>query len=167
MRGRLIQKFTLVLRKLDTRATADVADGGYDPQFRSLKPVPNGTQTGASTRREQDAINIPCQIKRQFWGLLELLQSGKAKDSNIVFILHMSDLESLGLRDGTTGNVNISSGTRIDKVLNEDGEVEWSFEGPQQLFVTACTPAGHGLNFAGVSKFNLCRLICRPRRMGQ
>lgn len=159
MRGRLINRFVCVLVRLDAAATAVVAGGGYDADFRAVKPVADGSQLGASSRRERAAVRIPCQLDRSTWGADQLRRSGHRTDSDIVITLHWPDLERLGLI-ASDGRPDIRQGDRIAAIETDAGATEESFPNPPGMFVHDLERAGHGLAPFGGARTNLLNLYC-------
>lgn len=159
MRGRLINRFVCVLARLDAAATAAVAGGGYDPDFRAVVPVANGTQLGSTSRRERAEVRIPCQLDRVTWGGNNLRRSGNKVEADIIVTLHWPDLERLGLI-GTDGRPDIRCGDRIVSIETDAGAIEESFANPPGMFVHDTERAGHGLSPFGGARSNLLNLYC-------
>ncbi len=159
MRGRLINRFICVLRRLDATATAAVVGGGFDDVWRVPKPVDDGTQFGASTRREMDALRIRCQLDRRAWGLMTPKPSGTEVNTDIFITLHWPDLVAAGLI-GATGEPEIQLGDRIEAIETLAGDIEETFANPPGMYVHDIERAGHGLAAFGVPKTNLLILHC-------
>jgi hypothetical protein len=159
MRGRLIQRFVCVLRRLDATATAAVVGGGYDDVWRTTRPVEDGTQTGSPSRREGAAIRLPCQLDRRTWGGINERRSGKEIEAQIIITLHWPDLVAAGLiaADGTP---QIQQGDRIEAIETRLGAVEETFADPPGMYVHDLERAGHGLAAFGTPKTNLLFLYC-------
>lgn len=144
MRGRLIQRFFAVLRRLDADATSSVVGGGFDDVWRSPVPVDDGTQFGATTRREMAAERLPVQLDRRTWGMLNPKPSGVENDSAIEMTAHWPDLVRLGLVD-SSGEPLIQQGDRIESLEDVRGTSEVVFANPPGMYVTGLERAGHGL----------------------
>lgn len=160
MRGRLIQKFVAVICRLDAVSTAAVAGGGYDADFRTLVPVRDGSQAGASSRRELAELRVPCQVQRKVWGEDRPQAAGHEIAYDMNLILHWPDLERLGLVEAD-GRAPFAQGDRIAALERLDGTVEEDFADPPGLYVVEATRAGHGLACFGSPRFNLLFLHCR------
>jgi len=165
MRGRLINKFVALLYRVDVDATAAVVGGGFDDEFNTLRPVADGSQAGASTRREHTAVRVDCQIDTRTWGDATITRGGFEATADIELALFVPNLRALGLMD-SNGNVLISPGDRIDSIEAKDGEVQAKFVDPPGLYVTKIERRGYGLAAFGTAKFNLVVLTCGPQRQG-
>jgi hypothetical protein len=163
MRGRLIQRFIAVLRRVDTAATAAVPGGGYDREFGEPLPVANGSLVGASSLRECPEILLPCQLDRKTWGAREAARSGYEEAADIIIVLRYQDLETVGLI-GADGAPTIYPGDRIDRIEDVTGALQESFPNPPGMFVTDLERAGLGLAAFRVPRFNLLLLYCSRRR---
>ncbi len=163
MRGRLIQRFVAVLRRLDPTATAAVPGGGYDPDFRATIPVNAGTGVGTASRRERVAERIRCQVDRDDWGGDILSRAGHETTADIVLTLHRPDLETGGFLDGN-GVPTIYPGDRIEAIETIDGQLVERFADPPGMYVNTVERAGHGLRAFGAPRFNLVVLKCSPMR---
>jgi len=159
MQGRLINRFVCVLRRLDAVATAAVTGGGFDDTWRTTKPVADGTQFGTSTRREMDALRIPCQLDRLLWGQKTLKPSGVETMEDILIILKWSDLVAAGLIS-SAGLPEIQQGDRIEAIETRAGAVDETFQNPPGMYVHDLERAGHGLASFGTPKTNLLILHC-------
>jgi len=158
-RGRLINKFVAVICRLDTVASAAVVGGGYDPEFDSLKPVANGTQIGATSRREMADLRLPVQLDRTNWGENNPMRGGRQIVADIVLVFHWPDLENSGLID-SDGEPTLKVGDRIAKLETVKGEVEATFDNPPGMFITGFERAGHGLSPFGTPRTNLLFAYC-------
>lgn len=159
-RGRLINKFTAVIRRLDTAATAAVAGGGYDPEFGAVEVVDDGSQMGQSSRREMAELRLPVQLDRdEKWNWNTPTRGGRQVVADIVLIFHWPDLENGGLV-GTDGEVLLKVGDRIDKIETRMGAVEASFDNPPGMFITNMDRAGYGLAPFGTPRTNLLYAYC-------
>lgn len=165
MRGRLIQKFTAVIARLDESLTAAVSGGGYDPDFNEPLPVDDGTQVGASSKRYMDSINVPCQLDRKTWDEIENTRSGAQKDADIILCLHLKDLENLGLIDSDQ-QVVFRQGDKLVQLLDKKGNVAQTFDDPPGMFFTSFEYIGHGLECFGTPKQNLFLVYCNYDRKG-
>ena len=160
MRGRLINKFVLVLKQLDTLETGAVSSGGYDDEFGEVLAVDDGSQMGSTSRREKDVLRIDCQLDRSNWESDNVRQGGHEKIIDNIIILHMVDLEEMDLID-SNGDPKIYIGDRIDSIEKEDGDLQFSFE---DLYVKGIEKAGFGLSAFGLSEANLIYLHCSNER---
>jgi hypothetical protein len=165
MRGRLIQRFVAVFRRLDVVATAAVPAGGFDDEFNSLRPVPDGTQAGSSTRVEHDEERVPCQLDPTDWGSALLSRGGLEDSLDLQLTLHMPDLDRLGLLDANNKPV-FAAGDRIDSIETRTGLIQAKFDNPPGLFVTKVELRGWGLAAFGTPKVNLVVLTVAPQRVG-
>lgn len=148
-----------VLRQLDAVETDAVAGGGYDDIWRTLKPVADGTQEGASTRMEKDAVRIRCQLGRQAWGRTDISAGGHETISDIKVVVMWPDLVDASLVDAN-GLPLIRSGDRIESIETLDGDVDIMFRNPPGMLVRDLERAGHGLAAFGRPKTNLLVLHC-------
>ena len=166
MRGRLIQQFVCVLRRLDTAATAAVVSGGYDDEFGEVLQVDNSTELGASSRREEDAIRLRCQLDRdQDFNHFSMSRGGQQEIGRFVILLHMPELEQKGLLTDD-GKPAIFPGDRIQAIETIKGVDVFSFTDPE-MFVMTAEPQGYGLNMFKEPKVNLVELICSPKQESQ
>jgi hypothetical protein len=143
MRGRLINRATIRLYRLDATASDAVVGGGYDDDLRCLLPVDDNTQLGTSSRVEQAPVDLPCQVGRRAWGAATPRGSGYEIDYDLEFVLFIPDLEAAGLMDAN-GTPEITNGDRVGALLRIDGTVEETFDNPPGLFVVRverCEPA--------------------------
>ena len=161
--GRLIMRFTLVLRRLNTIAVA--AADNYDPYTNELIPTSNGSHLGTSGRVEEAAIRIPCQIDRDpDWSRYQQLRSGLNEQTALILQVMRVDLDSLGLL--TSNEPQIFPGDRIEAIEAIDGTTQDTFPNPPGLFVLAAKKAGYGLNPFGSSQYNIVDLICDMPQQG-
>ncbi len=158
-RGRLINKFVAVIKRLDTVATAAVVGGGYDPEFDAVIPVDDGTQLGATSRREMADLRLPVQLDRTSWGENNPTRGGKQTVADVVLVFHWPDLENMGLI-GADGEPVLEESDRIDRIETVKGAVEATFKNPPGMFITGFTRAGHGLSPFGTSRTNLLYTYC-------
>jgi len=163
-RGRLINKFVAVIRRLDTAATAAVVGGGYDPDFDAVRPVVDGTQLGASSRREMAELRLPVQLDRNTWGANRPGRGGRQIVADIILVFHWPDLENGGLI-GTDGEPLLKVGDRIDKIETLAGATEATFKNPPGMFITEFERAGHGQAPFGTPRTNLLFAYCAYARV--
>lgn len=166
MRGRLIQRFVAVLRRIDTAATAAVPGGGYDPEFGEPLPVPDGSLLGSSSLRELPAVRLPVQLDRKTWGARDATRGGYEENADIILTFHYPDLEAAGLV-GADGVPTLFPGDRIEAIEDRAGVLQEAFPNPPGMFVTDLERAGHGLAAFGTPRFNLLFAYCSKRRQGQ
>lgn len=165
MRGRLIQRFVAVLYRLDATATAAVTGGGYDTIWGWPKPVVDGTQTGAPSRRERAAVRVPCQVDRRRFGQDRLTRGGVELEIDLTLTLFEPDLVALGLMDAS-GRPALYAGDRIGALEQIDGTIVETFPNPPGLFVVGIERAGHGLAAFGTPRNNLCLVYAQHARTG-
>lgn len=166
-RGRLINVFLAELYRLDTQATDGVAGAGYDDVFDEPLPVDDGTQTGAPSRREHAAIDVPCQVDRRDYESDELALGGHAPETTLILTFHFRDLEDYGLvhsDPSLAGKPMIGPGDRVGSLKKDDGALVRLFPDPPGLYVVEAEEGGWGLNHAGTSERNLLIAKLEPRR---
>lgn len=168
MRGHLIFKFKAAFKPLDTEATGEVVDGGFDEEFREPVMVADGTQTGANSRREGDEVVIPCQVDRNIWEPENRTSGGELSDGTFHLTLHYRHLERMGLVQDNGFPSCPKKGDRLDRILDKRGvNTVQRFEGADKLFVTDVQPDSFGLNRAGTPKRNLVKVTVAQRRTGR
>lgn len=166
MRGRLIQRFQAVLFRVDPTTTAAVSGGGYDDIWNWTKPVNDGTQLGATSRREYAAVRVPCQIDRGATRADDQLTvGGQVMRPDYILTMHEPDLFAASLID-TDGRPAIFQGDRIAAIETMAGQVVQTFANPPGLFVVGTERAGYGLNCFGTAKVNLLLVYCEVPRAG-
>lgn len=160
-RGRLINVFTAVIWRVDTAATAAVVGGGYDDEFGETIPVEDGTQTGATSRREEaEALRIPVQLDRDVdWHRDILTRGGREIEADIVLVMAREDLENMGLVDAD-GEVELNKGDRVEAIETTAGQIAQRFKNPPGMFITHHEPAGYGLEVIGTAQMNLEYVYC-------
>ncbi|MEN6368461.1 MAG: hypothetical protein ABFD77_02045 [Thermotogota bacterium] len=163
-RGRLINKFIAVIRRLDTAATAAVVGGGFDKEFDAVRPLSDGTQFGADSRREMAELRLPVQLDRNTWGRNQPGRGGRQILADIVLTFHWPDLENAGLI-GTDGEPVLKIGDRIDKIETVAGATEATFKNPPGMFFTGFERAGHGQSPFGTPRTNLLFAYCAYARV--
>jgi hypothetical protein len=163
-RGRLINKFVAVIRRLDTAATAAVVGGGYDKEFDAVRVVNDGTQLGASSRREMPELRLPVQLDRDTWGRNTPGRGGRQVVADIVLVFHWPDLENAGLI-GADGEPALKIGDRVEKIETLMGAVESTFKNPPGMFFTGFDRAGHGQAPFGTPRTNLLFAYCSYARV--
>ena len=159
-RGRLINKFVAVIRRLDTLESAAVVGGGYDAEFDELKPTDDGTQTGSSSRREMAELRLPVQLDRRTWGAYDAKRGGKEIEADIILAFHWPDLENRGLI-GSDGEPVLKAGDRISHVETLAGAVEATFDNPPGMFIEDMERSGHGQAPFGTPRTNLLYVYCQ------
>lgn len=168
MRGRLIQQFVCVLRRVDPTTTAAVPGGGYDREFQEPLAVADGTQLGASSRRELAAERYRCQIGRDSSltsGIVKALTPAGQQDTIVwTLLLHRPEIEAAGLV--ISGAVQIYPGDRIEAIETVTGVVQHAFPVPPGLYVTGVDAGGFGLAAFGTPQTNLVVLRCEPKPLG-
>lgn len=158
-RGRLIQKFLVRIARLDAASTAAVVDGGFDDDFGEPINVPNGTQLGANSRRYHEPDQLHCQLDRKTWGSRRGERSGEEVEADIVIVLHMPELERLGLVN-LSGEPVFQRGDKVLEVLTVKGQRDTLFDDPPGMFIVDLERAGHGLEALGTPRTNLIYLHC-------
>jgi hypothetical protein len=147
-RGRLIFPFYAELHRFDAQATARDDDGpgpvpaGFDPDFQESIV---DTTTARPRRRELPPIRVPCQIEPEAFETLAMTAAGNAPRSAMTLVMHLADLEALGLVDGATGNLRIGINDRLAAAFDRHGRQVFTAPDPPGLFVTEVRPAGFGL----------------------
>lgn len=155
MRGRLIQKFMVSIARLDEAASAAVVGGGYDDDFKEFVPVPDGTQTGTSSKVYHDPVIVCCQLDRdEAWGRVQSTRGGQEHKSDLVIVLHMPELEKKGLID-SNGHAVFMRGDKVIEVLTMKGGLVERFRDPPGMFITHMDTAGYGLEAFGTARQNL------------
>lgn len=158
MRGRLIYPFLLELQQLDTRATADVPLGGYDPIFNEPLQVPDGTQFGASTRRETQLF-VEAQVDPTAFNAARVMAGGIVRDARVTCMVHFRELEDRGLLD-ERGQPMIRVNDRLAGIWNKySRERVLDIPDPPGLYVRETLVTGFG--FGGAR--NLLQLEFAPR----
>jgi hypothetical protein len=160
MRGRLINRATIRLYRLDATASDAVVGGGYDDDLRCLLPVDDNTQLGTSSRVEQAPVDLPCQVGRRAWGAATPRGSGYEIDYDLEFVLFIPDLEAAGLMDAN-GTPEITNGDRVGALLRTDGTVEETFDNPPGLFVVRVERCEPAIAAFGTPRSNLVILFCK------
>jgi len=167
VRGRLIQRFVAVLRRLDAAATAAVAGGGFDALFGEIAPVDDGTQVGAPSRRELAALRVACQLDRDpDMGRAVQTRGGAEQRVDLVLTLHRRDLEVAGLLDAA-GAPLIYAGDRLEQIETLRGALVRAYPAPPGMYVHDVEEAGYGLAAFAVPTVNLFTVTLRPDQQGQ
>jgi hypothetical protein len=147
-RGRLINKFVAVIRRVDVDSIRGAGD--YDDDFRIVKK---------GQRVEMDALRIPCQLDRRTWGRDVKTPSGHEIEADIILTLHYPDLERLSLLDAN-GVPVLKQKDRIEAIETRTGVTEVEFPNPPGMFIVHQERAGHGLAAFGTPRTNLWVLYC-------
>jgi len=163
-RGRLINKFIAVIARLDTEATANVAGGGYDDVFDAVKPVSDGTQLGASSRREMAEIRLHCQLDRRSWGERTVDRGGGQTRSDIVVTLFWEEMENQGLIDANSEPL-LKQGDRFVRIETLKGQIEATFKPDPGMLFDELERAGHGLDPFGTPRTNLLYVFASYPRL--
>lgn len=167
MRGTLIQKFLVDLRRLDPAATDAVPGGGYNDLLNEPIMVDDGTQLGASSRRELPQLLLQCQLNRDpRMGIDIMTRGGHQEDTKLEIVLFMEDLENEGHLTAD-GKANIHPGDRVASILDINGNMVIQYEEPQAMYIKNSGPAGYGLDAFGTPKVNLWVLTCMPDIEGE
>lgn len=159
MRGRLIQRFVAVLRRLDALETSTVEGGGYDDVFREPVAIDDDSHTGVTTRREMDEETLEVQVHSKAYGSTTLKIAGQEIDADMMLVAHWPDVVAGGFVD-TDGKVLIQPGDRIDRIESTDGEVIDTFDNPPGVYVKSTSKAGFGLATFGTARINLLFIYC-------
>lgn len=158
MRGRIINKFSVGIARLDEAATDAVV--GWDPDFHEPLPVDDGSQLGQDSRRYHGTIYLPCQLDRdESWGRSELTHGGQQPKADIVLVMEQRDLERGGYLDSDMKPI-FRRGDKVIEILTRKGAKEIVFDDPPGMFVTGWDRAGYGLAAFGTSRVNLLFLYC-------
>lgn len=156
-----------VVHRLSIEATRDVnppgePTTGYDETFRE-PIVYDQAKVRTDARRELPPVRVPCQIESLSFETLRQLALGDAPVTNMVFVFHRRDLESLGLLDANR-DVVLKKGDRISAIerLNVPGSVVRTLREPG-LFVFEMRPRSWGM---GPDGYDLELAIMSERREG-
>lgn len=166
MRGRLIFKMTAVVARLDTAATATA--GGFDDVLQEVTfEDTNGDGIGEPLRKEDgpDYTTFPAQVETDRDEMQRMAGSGDVPDSAIALVVHMRDMERLGLTDATRpGGIAIQKGDRLVRILDRRGVAVREFAGPDKggLYCTHVKPLDAWLG----SRANLTYLAFSERPQG-
>lgn len=162
MRGRLIQKFLVDIRRLDPAATDAVVGGGFNDLLGEPVLVDDGSQLGSSSRREFSQLLLHCQLNRDpRIGVDMMTRGGHQEQSHLEIVLAMEELENGGYL-AADGKANIHPGDRIASIMDVNGNVIIEYADPQAMYVKNSGPAGYGLDAFGTPKINLWVLTCLP-----
>lgn len=117
----LIWPVDAVIHRLDIPSTwAQDPPGpltqGYDPVLKEPIISRDATGTRTSPRQELDAVRVPVQVEYKTMEQLRMEVGGNEPLSQIVFVAHREDLESLNLLDGTTRNCLLKPGDRVSSL---------------------------------------------------
>jgi len=165
MRGRLIQKFLVDIRRLDPAATEAVPGGGFNEVLGETIVVDDGSQLGTTSRRESQLL-LTCQLNRDpRIGIDRMTRGGHQEDSKLEVVLYMPELENGGHLQAN-GKPDIHPGDRIEALMDRNGTVLIRFDGPHGMYVKNSEPAGYGLAAFGTAKINLWVLTCMPEEKG-
>jgi hypothetical protein len=165
MRGRLIQKFAVVIYRIDPVASAAVVGGGYDPDLRELRRVENGSQSGGPSRVEMAPVRLPVQLDRNArWGGSKVTRGGLEAQYDLVLTFHIPDLVAAGLID-PNGKSLLLPADRIDRIETRTGTLEEAFPNPPGMFIHETEMAGYGLAAFGTPKRTLLFVYCAARRV--
>jgi hypothetical protein len=162
MRGRLIQKFTAEIARLDTESTE--SSGYYDDTFRELvhSDAASGDGIGTKQRQEHTVVKLPCQVSDDTWEALQARDQGNTPQSEVVLWFHFRDLEnnSLVAADGTS---LINVGDRLVTIRDHlTDDVVHTVRTPPGLYVKEARPRGFGICMAR-PKRNLLRVAFEER----
>lgn len=115
----LLWPIDVVIHRLDIQATwavdpAGTPDKGYDPILREPIIVHSDAaeREREVTRIEMPPIRVPCQKESLKNEELNMAATGDDPLSEVRFVAHRSDLESLGLIE-SNGNCSLKKGDRI------------------------------------------------------
>jgi len=118
-RGRPIHPFLAEIAQLDTAATE--ANGGYDPDFKTLKTsYPQGVRT--SSRRELPPIKVRCQVEPTITEDQRQTEAGNSPATMITLCFHYRDLEKMQLVDAD-GNPKIHTDDRLVAIYEMNGKL--------------------------------------------
>lgn len=145
-RGRLIKPVLARLYLLDTAATAANAGDfpyGYDPIYK--EPVKN--EDGTTSRKEEDYIDLRCQVRGQIgdYARLNMGGSGHHAEFDVVLIFFRADLEKKGLIDTASGESVLRVNCRLDSLRFLNGHLMRAYSRPE-LFCTEVQDRGVGFN---------------------
>jgi hypothetical protein len=140
--------------------TGTEAQAGYDDALGGVRPVDDGTPTGAAGRREHAAVTVRCQVDRGRWGEQTMTPGGMFDVAEVVLTLDMRDLERMGLTRAD-GAPRFTRGDRVTAIRTVDGI---SVEAFDDLRVERIERAGHGLSLRRARPM-LCYLHCARDRV--
>lgn len=163
MRGRLIQKFYVLIARLDASATQAV---GWDPEFNEPVPEADGTQLGADARRYHTPDRLHCQLDRKTWGERVSTRGGEEILCDIVIVLHWPEMERLSMVTAT-GKPVFQRGDKIVEIQTLKGAQEEVFDDPPGMFITGMDRAGYGLAAFRTPRTNLLYLYCSYDKEGE
>ncbi len=115
---------------------------GYDDVLGGVRPVDDGTQTGAPGRREHAAVSLRCQVDRSRWGEQRVTPGGLFDVAEIVLTLSARDLATRGLLRAD-GVPRLTRGDRLIAIRQTDGTIYEAFD---DVRVATIERAGHGLS---------------------
>jgi hypothetical protein len=162
----LLEVVDAVVHRLDITATRALnpvgpASSGYDDIFR--EPVVTDTTAGASvsgrvsSRQEQTAIRVPCQVETTLFEELRQAFTGNLSQTRMALVFHRQDLANLGLLDVVTNNILLKKGDRVSQLERRSLAIPvLVFQAPG-LFVTEVYPASWGFGPDG-HDLHLCIL---------
>jgi hypothetical protein len=166
-RGRLINRFVAVLRRLDAATTDAVVGGGFDDVLNEVIPVDDGTQLGSTSKRYLPDLRVYAQLDRDpDFGRSVQTRGGGEKSRDVVLVLHRHHLEMEGLINDE-GGAMIYKGDRVVQFEDINGNVIRTFPEPPGLYVNDVEDAGYGLAAFSVPQINLIYVTCHPDRQGQ
>jgi hypothetical protein len=113
---------TATIARLDTDATDTAA--GYDPVMREVILADgDGDGIGESLRQETEVL-IPVQVENDRDEQQRMMGSGDVPQSAVVLIVHLRDMERLGLRDSSRpGGIVLKKGDRLVRIQDKAGTV--------------------------------------------
>jgi hypothetical protein len=170
-RGRLIYPFVGEFKIMDVVATAADPDdtgphtSGYDPDFREIVKVEdpeNPDRNYGIAAKESNIIRVPFQeddVDR--WEFLRMLGSGNSPSNTMRIVLHIDDIEELGLLDSNTGGLIIKPDDQLVAVYDRDEVLIQTVRDPPGLYVREVSP-----NFGFRSGRNLFFLTLESRDLG-
>lgn len=147
-RGRLIWPFVAEIAQIDTAATqTGPPNPGYDAEFREPVRVPDLTERGShSARREKASIFIQCQVRTPEDKKQTMAGAGDLSATAVTLVFHFSDLERLGLVDGTTKEPNLRVNDRLVAITRRNGDKVRTFANPPGMFAAHLRESGWGLS---------------------
>jgi hypothetical protein len=145
MRGRLIFPLFAEVYRLDRAAMA--LWGTLDPDFQEPRiwDAPDA-DVPQHLRLEQPLLRVPCQVESQQVERLQMTPAGNAPRSQVALIMHLRDLDALGLVDEATGNPLLAPGDRVGAIVDRHHKPQWTFANPPGVFVVETRPIGFGLS---------------------
>lgn len=115
MRGWLVFPMQATVAVLDTEAT--YTEEKYDEDFRSTV-VASTDDTPGELQRVESEVTFPAQVETDRDEEQQMAAAGDVPDTQVDLIVHLADMERLGLVDLTTGALKVKKGDRLVKLAD-------------------------------------------------